>query len=111
MSVIGAMVAGFRRALGSPVILLWLWLVNFAVAVPATWYVTESLKRGIGPSRVHETLRDGFDVEWHDEYMDEARGLGKTFKPTVTGAGPFYENLEDWLSGGLLEAVIYPVND
>lgn len=101
MSAIGAIAAGFRRALGSPLVLLWLWLVTVVVALPATWVVTRSIEDGIGSSRVHETLRDGFDYEWYRDVNGRARGIARTFDPTATGRTAFLDNLEDWLTGDL----------
>ena len=43
MTALGAMAAGVRRALGSPVILLWLWIVNLVVAAPAAWLVAGAI--------------------------------------------------------------------
>ena len=99
MSVLKAMLEGLRRAAGSPLILLWLWLLNFVVALPATWVVQNSLKAGIGASRAHETLMTGFDLEWYNEYRDGARGVEASFTPTHSGAGAVYDNLEGWLTG------------
>ena len=81
--------------------LLWLWLVNFAIALPAALVVADSLSVAIGSSQVHEKLRSGFDMEWFEEFESSAGGLAGTFSPTVTGAGAFYGNLEAWLSGGV----------
>ena len=104
MSTIQAIAAGLRRALGSPVILLWLWLLQVAVAAPATWTVIRSLEEGIGASRVSQALRDGFDMDWHAIYQEQAQGAASTFGPTLTGAGAFYDNLERVLTGGLFQA-------
>jgi hypothetical protein len=102
MSALRAMAAGARRALGSPFILLWLWLVGFAVAVPAAGIVVASLEEGIGTSRAHVALSEGFDTEWYGTYRDEARGIASTFTPTHAGAGALYENLERVLTGNLI---------
>ena len=64
-----------------------------------------SLASQIGASRVHESLRDGFDIEWYGEFADDARGLASTFRPTVTGAGAFYDNLEGWVEGSIFRGV------
>jgi hypothetical protein len=102
MSALRAMAVGVRRALGSPFILLWLWLLGFAVAAPAAWVVVASLEDGIGASLAYENLNKGFDMEWYGTYRDEARGIASTFQPTHTGAGALYENLERVLTGDLM---------
>jgi hypothetical protein len=102
MSPVRAIASGFGRVLGSPGMVLALWLVNVAVALPLAWVLTASIEESIGPSLVHETMRDGFDVGWHAEYSATASGLETTFSPTVMGAGAFWNNLESWISGGLI---------
>jgi hypothetical protein len=99
MTATRAMAAGARRALGSPAILLWLWLVSLVVAAPAAWIVATSLEQEIGTSRAHETLLEGFDMEWYDSWPTREPRLVSTFTPTHAGAGAFYENLERLLTG------------
>jgi len=100
-----AMASGARRALGSPVMLVWLWLVTLLVTLPAGWIVGRALEQGIGTSLAHETLREGFDMTWYGEFDDEARGMATTFTPTHAGAGAFFDNLESWVDGGLFRQV------
>jgi hypothetical protein len=94
------MATGLRRALASPVMLLWLWLVNVAVAAPAAWVVAGAIEDGIGASRVHEGLRDGFDMAWYTRFEQQAEGLAATFSPTHAGVGAVLDNLETWVGGG-----------
>lgn len=98
-----AIFVGLWRAVSSPGMILWLWLVNVAVALPLAVLVSESLESSIGASQVHEALTAGFDLDWFDEFHDRAEGLDASFTPTVVGAGAFYNNLEDWVFGGLFE--------
>lgn len=80
---------------------LWLWLVNVAVTLPAAIVMSESLESSIGASLVHEKLAAGFDLDWYGEFRAGAAGLDATFTPTLMGAGALYANIEDWLLGGL----------
>lgn len=104
MSAFTAIVAGLKRASSSPFILLGLWLVNAALALPAAWVVSESLREGIDASRVQQSLTEGFDWDWFGEYREQTRGVDETFTPTVRGAGAFYNNIETWLTGELFTA-------
>jgi hypothetical protein len=78
-------------------------LVNVAVALPAAFLMSASLESSIGASRVSEALTAGFDLDWYGEFERGAEGLDATFTPTVVGAGAFYNNVDDWLFGGLFE--------
>jgi hypothetical protein len=96
-----AMGRGLRRALRSPVILVWLWLLNGFVALPAAVWIAGSLHGSIGKSRVAENLRTGFDMQWYGEYAAQASALETSFVPSVNRGGAFLDNLDDWLSGRL----------
>jgi hypothetical protein len=99
--VLRSMRAGFQRTLGAPGMMLALWLVNLAVALPAGWMMASALEESIGASQVHRELRDGFDMGWFGEFAAEARGIEATFRPSIAGATAFYDNLEAWLTGDL----------
>jgi hypothetical protein len=101
LSFIAAAFRGFSAALGSPRVLIGLWLVNLLFALPFAWMIGESIDRSVGPSLVHENLRSGFDGGWYGQYTDEAGGIEATFKPTLVGAGAVFHNLESLLTGKL----------
>ncbi len=103
VGAVRAILAGLGRGLGTPRLLLFLWLANLLVALPAAVAIGESIHRSIGASQTHEALRDGFDLAWHGEYAAAARGIERTFSPSVIGIGAVFDNLEAWLSGGLFE--------
>ncbi|MFQ5876899.1 MAG: hypothetical protein ACE5JH_04285 [Acidobacteriota bacterium] len=104
MSFLKAIRLGFRRLRAAPRLLLALWLTNLAVALPAAWAMDSLLRDAIGASLVHESLRAGFDMDWFWTFRTQARGLGTSFKPTLVGAGAFYENLEGWVTGEMFTA-------
>lgn len=99
MSFIAAAFRGFAAALGSPRVLIGLWLVNLLFALPFAWMIGESIDQSVGQSLVHENLRRGFDDGWYGQYAAEAGGVEATFKPTLVGAGAVLHNLESLLSG------------
>jgi len=101
MSALRAMTIGATRVLGSPLMLVWLWIVSLVIAAPAAWIVADAIEKGIGSSNVHTRLRDGFDVGWHTRFQEDAAGLAATFTPTHAGIGAMLDNLESWLTGGL----------
>jgi hypothetical protein len=97
MRCFGALVRGLGRALATPRILLWLWLVNLAIALPAAVWLGESIRSSVRHRLAAETLRQGFDAGWHGEYRAEAGGVERSFEPTLLGVGAFLKNLEAWL--------------
>lgn len=103
MSVFKAAFKGLGRVLTSPGLVLWLWLLNVIAALPLSLMMAGSIENSIGGSLVYEKLRDGFDLGWYGEYESAAKGVERTLSPTVTGVGPFLDNLESWLNGELFE--------
>lgn len=103
MTAFGAFFRGLGTALGAPVVVLLLWLLNGALVLPAAWSVADALEEDVGKSLVHEDLRAGFDMDWHSEFEDRASGLAETFEPRrVVGISPFLHNLEALANGGWL---------
>lgn len=103
MSPIAAAFRGLSRVLGAPVLVIWLWLVNFIVALPFAVAMAGSIEDSLGGSLVQESLRVGFDMGWYGEYDSQAKGLERTLSPSLVGLGAFLDNVEDWLNGSLFE--------
>ncbi|MCI0698092.1 hypothetical protein L0337_39570 [candidate division KSB1 bacterium] len=101
MTIFSAIRDGLRRVGASPMLIAWLWLINFAMAIPLTLVMSDQIESAIGASLVHGKLRAGFDIDWYEEFAGAANDLGKTFSPAVIGVGPFLGNLEAWLNGSL----------
>jgi hypothetical protein len=99
MNVNTAMTQGLRRAWRAPALLIGLWLLNVVVALPAAVVLSHTMEQSIGTSLFHQTLRDGFDADWYAEFSIEEDGLADTFRPSLLGAGPIYDNLDAWWSG------------
>jgi hypothetical protein len=94
---------GLARGFGHPGMVLGLWLVLVLAALPASLIVTDSIKASIGSSLAAETMTQGFDFGWYGEFGDGARGLEKTFAPTLSGAGAILKNLEGWATGSMFK--------
>jgi hypothetical protein len=103
MKAFRAALKGLLRVLSSPVLVLWLWLANFVVALPMAFVMTKSIESSIGGSLVSENLRSGFDMGWFGEYEAQAKGLETSFSPSIAGVGAFLNNWESWLNGGIFE--------
>ena len=62
MTAIGAAFTGLGKVLGTPSVVLWLWLANVVVALPAAMMLSDSIHDSLGASLVDEKLREGFDM-------------------------------------------------
>ncbi len=103
MSFLQAIVQGIRRASSSVKLLLVLWMVNVAAAVPAAWIIRDVLSDAFGTSLVADEMQRGFDSDWYAEFDARARGLAATFTPSLAGPGVVLDNLEAWWSGELFK--------
>ncbi len=105
MSFIGVALTGLGRVLASPGLVVWLWVTNVVVALPLATMMSGAIGESIGQSLVHERLSRGFDMGWYGEYQAQAKGLARTFTPTVVGVGAFFNNIEAWLNGKMFEGL------
>jgi len=104
MSIIKAVRLGLARGFGSWGLVLGLWLLGVAVALPMTLVVVEVLHGSLGQGLAHDELREGFDMGWYGEFKADASGAASTFGPDLLGGGAFFRNIESWLTGGLFDA-------
>ena len=93
---------GLLKVARNPALCLGLWFMLAALAFVPAWTVKTSLADHIGASTVADRLRSGFDLGWYQEFREQARGLARTFGPTVTGPGPVLDAVEAWLQGDLI---------
>lgn len=106
MGIFAAFGRGCRLVWAAPRLLLFVWLLNLAAAVPATVIVGVTLAGSFGTSEVAERMERGFDSAWFGEfqaghYRSGIPSLAVTFSPTVAGPGPVLDHLEGWWSGKL----------
>lgn len=97
-----AFAAGLRAPLRHWRLVVLLWAVNLAVALPLAAVLADEIKASLGKSLVAEELLEGFDTGWHGEFRHGASRLARTFGGELLGAGAFFENLERWWRGDLL---------
>jgi len=57
------------------------------------------LRDHLGGSVAADTAASGVNLDWMEEFNDQARGLGTTFTPAVVGFGAVIENLSAFLDG------------
>jgi hypothetical protein len=96
-----ALRTGLRWVWSSPKLILWLWLLNLAFALPLAAVVSEAIHESVRTSLVAADLEHGVDAGWFAEFEGDATGVAATFEATMLGAGGFLRNLDDWWSGRL----------
>lgn len=103
MNPVSAAFHGFFKVLGCPGLVLFLFLANFLVALPAAVVMKDAIEKSIGDSLVYEKLRDGFDMGWYGEFDFQTSGFEDSFRPSIVGSGAFLDNIEAWINGSLFD--------
>jgi len=98
-----ATTAGFRKVLGSPMLLVAAWLLTVLAALPVTVVLGNSLQQSFGRTLAAEPMAEGFDDSWYGEYSGSAKGIEQSFDPTLAGVGGVLANLEAWANGSSIE--------
>lgn len=101
MSIVQAYREGLRRVKRFPAIPLWIFMMNFLIALPLVMTMRGILETSIGASAVHENLRTGFDLDWYGEFQSQSSGLATSFSPNIIGSFVLLENLDALLDGSL----------
>jgi hypothetical protein len=85
---------GFNTTGKATRMIILLLVINLAFSLILAVPMYHSLKDSFGSSFVGERMAKGFDYLWWEEYRDEARGLERTFTPSIIGKGAVLNNLE-----------------
>ena len=88
-----AYLEGWQRVRQAPALVLLLWAATLVVAVPAAWLLHGALAAHLGDSLMAETAAGGVNLDWWNEFLAQASGLGATFSPRIIGMAAVLDNL------------------
>ena len=94
MKVFINFIKGFQNTGKSKRMIILLLAINFVFSLILAVPMYHSLKDSFGNSLAGDRMAEGFDYLWWEEYRDDARGLEKTFTPSIIGKGAVLNNLE-----------------
>ena len=100
MTVGAAWRDGVRRVNGAPLVLVGMFTLTLALAMPLSIALRGMIEAHLGDSLTAERVANGTDLDWWDEFSAQASGLGTTFVPSIVGFGGVLDNI-----GGLLDNV------
>lgn len=106
MSALSAFRDGVRRVNKAPHLVLGMFLVTLAIALPLSLALRGMIEAHLGPSLEAETLASGVNSGWWQEFSAQAAGLGTTFVPSLIGFGAVLDNLSGFLDNQPLAATI-----
>ncbi len=102
MTIGESYISGLRKVGRSPSLVFWIYGASLTLALPLAFAMGGVLAGSIGGSLVHESLRQGFDMDWYGEFSAHASGLAETFGPEVAGIFPVVSNLQRLADGEIL---------
>jgi hypothetical protein len=95
-----------RRVTRAPMTLLGVWLLTMMVSLPLTLVLRDMIAQHLGSSLAGERAAAGIDYDWMQEFMDQATGVGVTFRPTIIGFGAVLDNLSAFLDNTTRPVVV-----
>src|SRR6266566_2307650 len=93
MTPLSAAIGGARRVNRAPLVLVGVWTLTFLVSLPLALGLRGMIADHLGASLAADSAASGINLEWMQEFREQATGLGVTLRPTVVGAGTVLDNL------------------
>lgn len=109
MGAWGAFREGVRRVNRAKVLVAGMAAATLLVALPASLVVREAIESHLGRSLVAQSVAEGVDYDWWQEFTAQASGLAATFTPSIVGFGAVLDNLDGLLDNLPLSAALVTV--
>ena len=84
---------GIRRVVSAPSVLVAVWAMTTAAAIPLTLAIRGDIRESLGSSLDADAAAQGMHYEWMQEFSGQATGLATTFRPTIVGFAAVLDNL------------------
>jgi hypothetical protein len=97
MTTFSAWREGMRRVNRAPAVLTGVWVLTALVTLPLALALGAAIEQQLGNSLVAESVANGVNYDWMQEFRAQATGLGVTFKPSIIGFGAVLDNLSGFL--------------
>lgn len=109
MSIFAAWNDGWRRVLRAPWVLVSLWLMTLLLALPLAMTLRGMLVEHLGSSLAAGPAAATVNLDWWNEFLAQAAGIGQTFVPTILGFAAVIKNFSSLADAGSLPTVIASV--
>jgi len=93
MTIARALLDGIRRVNRAPALLAGVVLLTLLMALPLGMTLRGMIGGHLGDSLAAERAATGVNWEWWQEFMEQASGVGVTFRPTIVGFGAVLANV------------------
>ncbi|MGH9172858.1 MAG: hypothetical protein ACRD1H_00805, partial [Vicinamibacterales bacterium] len=109
MTIFEAWNDGWRRALGAPWMVVGLWLMTLLLALPLAMTLRGMLAEHLGSSLAAGPAASTVNLDWWNEFLAQAAGIGQTFVPAILGFAAVIKNLSSLADAQSLPTVIASV--
>lgn len=107
--LIRALLDGFGRVRRAPAIVGGVYILTLLPAVPLTLALHDAIAAHLGSSVLAEGMAEGVSWEWWEEFQAGARGIERTFTPSVIGFAAVLRNLSGFLDRDELHSTLVVV--
>jgi len=83
----------------APAVLLGVYVLTVALALPLAFTMGGLLQAHLGNSLAAERVAQGVDYDWWQEFSSQASGIGTTFTPAIIGFAATLDNISSVLDG------------
>src|SRR5687767_10172275 len=90
---------GWRRVFEAPSIVVGVFLLTFALAVPLALTMRGVLQAQLGRSMAARDTVGAVDYDWWHEFTAQTSGIGATFVPSIIGFAATLDNVSSLLDG------------
>ena len=95
----GAFLDGVKRTVSAPALLLGVFLLTGAMAVPLAMTLRGALASHLGSSLAAHEAAAAVNHDWWQEFQTQAAGVATTFTPSVIGFAAVLDNVSGVLDG------------
>ena len=95
--IVASVLDGVKRTVSARAVLIGVFLLTVALAVPLALTLRGMLDAHLGSSLAAEQAADGVNHDWWQEFEAQAAGLGSSFTPSIIGFAAVLDNVSSIL--------------
>ena len=105
-SPLAAFVDGLMRVKRAPVLVIGLWLATVLTALPFAMMLQALIGDHLGDSLAAQSMADGVNYDWWNEFLAQTSGVGLSFVPAILGFAAVMRNLSTFVDNAGFPIVI-----
>jgi hypothetical protein len=106
MTSIAAFADGLMRVKRAPALVIGLWLATVLTALPFAMVLQALIGDHLGGSVVAQSVAEGVNYDWWNEFLAQTSGVGLSFVPAILGFAAVMRNLSTFVDNSGFPLVI-----